>query len=153
MTVSNIAELLNSLLLIFLVYAVLFGKKANTKRLIALEERIDELEKQIAERDEVLDSSQCFQGARVALLLNKELNKPSNRKNPDDILRKLKNMFGEDVVNVRKTTLDINSDAFKEEIVHLDTAVLKQLLIKMTDAEQYRQAEVIRQVLEARGVK
>lgn len=152
MSISIITDLLNSCLLVFIVYAVLFGKKQNTKRLIKLEEEFAELKKSIEERNEVLDSSSCFQGARVALLLNKEFGKPNRRKDPETVLRKLKEVFGDDAVNVKKTTLDIDSETFGDDIQHLDSDILRQLLEDMKSQERYRQAEAIKQVLAARGV-
>lgn len=150
---QTIFQLLNSTLLIFIIYAILFAKKRNTMKLAELEKEVEALKKSIEERDEILDSSSCFQGVRVALLLNKELNNPSNRKNPDAILRKLKNLFGDEVVNVKKTTLDINSDTFIDDIRHLDSEMLRRLLEDMKSQERYRQAEAIKQVLAARGVQ
>lgn len=131
-----ILAVFNSLFLIASVIALLYLQMRQNKR-------IEKIEKELADRGEVLDHSECYRGAAIKLAY-------FTGNDPKSILEKLKKNFGK-TVKVSMNSLDPTAPDFPERIKELDKQALNFLLDKLKELEEFEVAGIVHRELETRS--
>ena len=142
---SIICSLLNSAIFILIAITILIAKRKNASRLDALEADFEKLKTEAKERNEVLDSSKCYQAAKYELQFKK------HGENPFELLKQLKSLLGDETVKLSVTGVNYSSPTFSEDIKALDKKDLGKILNRLKELEEFRLVNIVQRELEARG--